>query len=142
MQIKFKKLHQAAKIPTKAHPTDAAFDLTAVSVEAHDDIFTYGTGIAVEIPEGHVGLLFPRSSIADYSTLTLTNSVGVIDSGYRGEIKAKFRMSRNTNNPRYYETGERIAQLIIMPIPDITFVEAEELSDSDRGTGGYGSTGI
>lgn len=141
MQIKFKKLHQAAKIPTKAHPSDAGFDLTAVSVEAHDDIFTYGTGIAVEIPEGHVGLLFPRSSIADYSTLTLTNSVGVIDSGYRGEIKAKFRINYNVRT-RYYEIGERIAQLIILPIPDITFVEAEELSDSDRGTGGYGSSGV
>ena len=141
MQKKFKKLHQAAKTPTKAHPTDAGFDLTAVSVESRDDIFIYGTGLAVEIPEGHVGLVFPRSSIADYSTLTLTNSVGVIDSGYRGEIKAKFRMNYSTIHPTYYKTGDRIAQLIILPIPTITFVEAEELSDSERGTGGYGSSG-
>lgn len=149
MKIKFKKLNEKAIIPTRAHATDAGFDLVAVSKDfdhVHGCI-VYGTGIAVEIPQGYVGLVFPRSSIAAHA-LTLTNSVGVIDSGYRGEIMAKFvpttapilAISGNGAD-MYYNTGERIAQLVIMPIPEIEFEEVDTLSDSERGTGGYGSTG-
>lgn len=98
----------------------------------------YGCGLAVEIPEGYVGLVFPRSSNAK-KDLLLSNSVGVIDSGYRGEIMAKFKTLRPL--PQMYKVGERFAQLIIMPIPDIEWEEAEKLSDSERGTGGYGSSG-
>lgn len=128
-------------MPTKAHATDAGFDLTATSREI-DTVgnFVYGTGIAVEIPEGYVGLVFPRSSIAK-KTLILTNSVGVIDSGYRGEIMAKFSDNKLSARGEVYEVGERIAQLIILPYPQIEFEEVAELSDSDRGVGGYGSTG-
>lgn len=136
LNIKLKRLTPTAKIPTKAHATDAGYDLYASSCHYEDGMLHYGTGVAVEIPAGYVGLVFPRSSIAN-THLTLSNSVGVIDSGYRGEIKAKFRKG----GTRRYNVGDRIAQLIIMPYPEVTFAEVDELSDSDRGTGGYGSSG-
>lgn len=149
MKVRFKKLNPQAATPKRAHDTDAGFDLTAVSKafdRAHGCII-YGTGIAVEIPSGHMGLVFPRSSIADHAQ-HLTNSVGVIDAGYRGEIKAKFCPTvapiiaeQGQGAEMYYNVGERIAQLIILPIPDIEFEEVDELSTSDRGIGGYGSTG-
>ena len=136
LNIKIKRLTQSAKLPTKAHTTDAGYDLYATSCHYDNGLITYGTGVAVEIPEGYVGLVFPRSSIAN-THLTLSNSVGVIDSGYRGEIMAKFRKGGSNA----YRVGDRIAQLIIIPYPEVVFEEAEELSDSDRGTGGYGSSG-
>jgi dUTP pyrophosphatase len=140
MEIRFKRLTEKAVMPTMAHATDAGFDLTATrkNIDEMGNI-VYGTGIAVEIPEGYVGLVFPRSSIAN-KTQILSNSVGVIDSGYRGEIMAKFK-HLICPMPTHYNVGERIAQLIIMPIPAVEFVEVAELDDSDRGTGGYGSTG-
>lgn len=136
LNIKIKKLHKDAVIPTKAHTTDAGCDLYATSCHYDNGLIIYGTGIAVEIPAGYVGLVFPRSSIAN-THLTLSNSVGVIDSGYRGEVMAKFRKG----GTRGYNVGDRIAQLIILPYPEVVFEEAEELSESDRGTGGYGSSG-
>lgn len=143
MKVRFKKLYPDAKIPTKAHPTDAGFDLYALRRTVdEDDNYSYGTGIAVEIPEGYAGLVFPRSSISKMS-MALTNSVGLIDSGYRGEIKAKFRTVWNGKRDglKVYDYGDRIAQLVIIPYPEIELVEADELSETDRGTGGYGSTG-
>lgn len=139
MKVRFKKLHSNAVTPTYAHDTDAGMDLTAVS-KVYDEFgnVVYGTGIAVEIPKGYVGLMFPRSSIAR-KDLFLTNSVGVIDSGYRGEIMFKF--GRRGVPGWEYDVGDRIGQLIIMPYPQIELEEADELSDSDRGNGGYGSTG-
>lgn len=136
LNIKLKRLTPTAKIPTKAHATDAGYDLYASSCHYDNGLIVYGTGVAVEIPQGYVGLVFPRSSIAN-THLMLSNSVGVIDSGYRGEIMAKFRKG----GTRGYIVGDRIAQLIIMPYPEVTFEEVDELSDSDRGTGGYGSSG-
>lgn len=140
MKVRFKKLMPEAVIPTKVHPTDAGFDLTCISVklDADHNCVSYGTGIAMEIPDGYVGLIFPRSSVYK-KDLALSNSVGVIDSCYRGEITFKFKMLQPFAYK--YEIGERIGQLIIMPYPEIEFEEADELSDSDRGTGGYGSTG-
>lgn len=136
MQVKIKRLTDKAILPTKAHATDAGYDLYASSCHYEDGMLHYGTGVAVEIPAGYVGLVFPRSSIAN-TQLTLSNSVGVIDSGYRGEIKAKFRKG----GTRGYNVGDRIAQLIIIPYPEVTFEEVDELSDSVRGEGGYGSSG-
>ena len=134
VNIKIKKLHKDAVIPTKAHATDAGYDLYAASTSVDKNYnVVYGTGIAVEIPAGYVGLVFPRSSIAS-KDIMLSNSVGVIDSGYRGEVMAKFK--RVTGEFDSYQVGDRIAQLIIIPYP-----EADELTDSDRGIGGYGSTG-
>ena len=140
LKIRFKRLNDKAVVPTKAHATDAGFDLTATRKNIDDmGNVVYGTGLAVEIPEGYVGLVFPRSSIANKS-LMLSNSVGVIDSGYRGEIMAKFKHLINPK-PTQYNVGERIAQLIIMPIPTVEFEEVDNLTDSDRGVGGYGSSG-
>ena len=140
MKVKFKKLHDNAVIPTKAHDSDAGFDLTCVAFEEDTvkEIVTYHTGIAVEIPEGYVGLVFPRSSVYKVQ-LQLSNSVGVIDSGYRGEIMFKYRIVKP--HIRRFGLGERIGQIIIMPYPEIEFVEVTDLSDSERGTGGYGSSG-
>jgi dUTP pyrophosphatase len=137
MKIKIKKLHNDAVIPQYAKPGDAGMDLTAVDVSADLGYLTYKTGIAIQIPEGHVGLLFPRSSI--YKTgQTLSNCVGVIDSGYRGEIMMKFTPSPYSND---YQIGDRIGQIMILPYPQIKFEEVESLDESDRGDGGYGSTG-
>lgn len=137
MIVKIKKLHPDAVIPKYAKPGDAGLDLTAVDVVADGNTLTYKTGLAVEIPFWHVGLLFPRSSV--YKTgQTLTNCVGVIDSGYRGEIMMKFTLSPYAQE---YDIGDRIGQLIIMPYPRIDFEEADELIPSERGFGSYGSTG-
>lgn len=140
MKVRFKKLDEKAVTPTRAHATDAGLDLTATS--KYPDIngcIVFGTGIAVEIPTGHVGLLFPRSSVSR-TGLVLTNCVGVIDSGYRGEVLMKFRICGYGD--RYeYNIGDRIGQLVIIPIPQVELIESDELSDSERGTGGYGSSG-
>jgi len=137
MKVKIKKLHEDAIIPKYAKDGDAGMDLTAVDVTADAGVITYKTGLAVEIPRWHVGLLFPRSSV--YKTgQSLTNCVGVIDSGYRGEIMLKFTLSPYQ---REYQIGDRVGQLIIMPYPKIEFEEVEQLTQTDRGEGGYGSTG-
>lgn len=145
MEVKIKKLDQNAVIPSYAHSSDAGLDMTAVNKEydEHGNI-VYGTGIAVAIPVNHVGYLFPRSSNAK-KDLILANSVGVVDSGYTGEIIFKFKTIM-TDSHGYtfgfeeYEIGDKVGQLIIMPIPKIEFVEVDELSQTDRGTGSFGST--
>lgn len=146
MQVRFKKLVDGATVPFKKEPTDAGFDLTAVDYVIDDfGNAEYMTGLAVEIPKGYAGLLFPRSSISRHS-LMLANSVGVIDSSYRGEIKLKFKPTKDFQGGKgllrtMYDIGDRIGQLIIIPYPEIEFVEAEELTETSRGEGGFGSTG-
>ena len=141
MEVKIKKLHAAAVIPSYSKAGDAAMDLTAISIEKDDDgNAVYGTGLAIEIPDGYVGLLFPRSSNSK-THLYLTNHVGVIDSGYRGEIKFKFRPINGFIDARVYAKYDRVGQLIILPYPQIELVESDELSETERGDGGYGSTG-
>ena len=140
MKVKFKKLHEKAVIPSYAKPGDAGLDLTATSqIEDNTYQVSYGTGLAVEIPEGHVGLIYPRSSIRN-KEITLSNSVGVIDSGYRGEIQFTFN-KRNGFYSLKYDVGDRIGQLMIVPYPTIIPVESEELSNTERGEGGFGSSG-
>ena len=146
MVLKFKKLNDTAVIPSYAKPGDAGMDLVATSIISNTTFdVTYGTGIAMEIPKGFVGLVFPRSSIRK-TDLALTNSVGVIDSGYRGEIQATFKKIYGKNDVRIdevdYKVGDRIAQIMIIPHPTIEFVEVDELSNTERGEGGFGSTGI
>lgn len=137
MKVRIKKIHPDAVIPRYAKDGDAGLDLTAVDIVADETTLTYKTGLAVEIPRWHVGLLFPRSSV--YKTgQSLTNCVGVIDSGYRGEIMLKFTLSPYAKE---YEIGDRIGQLIIMPYPKVEFELVEELTSTARGIGGYGSTG-
>lgn len=141
MKVKIKKLHEKAVIPSYAKDGDAGMDLTSVSCEwdSANDVFVYSTGLSFEIPKGYVGLLFPRSSIFKYG-LSLSNSVGVLDSGYRGEVLFKFK-EFNEDSSDIYEVGDRIGQIIILPYPQIEFEEVSELSESERGMGGYGSTG-
>lgn len=140
--VKFKKLHLSAVTPTKAHPTDAGFDITAIAMQWDENqtFLEYSTGIALEIPVGYVGLIFQRSSVSKVSQI-LSNCVGVIDSGYRGEIKFRFKDFVCGVPQRRYSVGEKIGQLIIMPIPYTELIEVENLSESDRGNGGFGSTG-
>lgn len=147
VDIKVKRLHKDAVIPSYAKSGDACVDLVAIDdgVYSDDGYLEFSTGLAVEIPIDFVGLLYPRSSITKYD-LMLKNSVGVIDSGYRGEIKFRFREleppEQRYPHPGIYKKGDRIGQLMIIPIPKIQFVEVDELSNTDRGTGGFGSTNV
>lgn len=177
MEVKIKKLHKNSVIPSYSKEGDAGLDLTALSVryDYDTDTIVYDTGIAIEIPKGYVGLIFPRSSIYK-KELILSNHVGVVDSSYRGSIKLIFKPDignfwdiANKNKDEfqeglehgvlsYYESGEnanrnwaidadiyavgdRIGQLIIIPYPQIQFKEVEELSTTERGEGGFGSSG-
>ena len=140
LDVRIKKLHKDAVIPKYAKDGDAGLDLVATQIIDNTSTqVTYGTGLAMEIPYGYVGLLFPRSSIKNHE-LELSNSVGVADSGYRGEIRAVFNKTNGPDSMKY-KVGDRVVQLIILPYPKINFVLSDELSDSERGTGGYGSTG-
>jgi dUTP pyrophosphatase len=144
LTVKFRKLVPEAVTPKYAQNGDAGMDLTATSFRFTDTFMEYGTGIAVEIPTGHVGLLFPRSSITKApSGVSLKNSVGVIDSNYRGEILVRFEKPTHETYVQNHipVVGDKVAQLIILPYPTIHFEEVEELSDTNRGQGGFGSTG-
>ena len=153
MQIKIKKLHKDAVIPSYAKHGDAGMDLTAIS-KHYDDCgnVCFDTGLSFEIPNGFVGFLFARSSLSK-TDLSLANHVGVIDSGYRGSVKFKFKPLGNVFEDNgaiinlhpasltNYEVGDRIGQIIIMPVPKIELIEVDELSESERGDSGFGSTG-
>ncbi len=139
MKVRFKKLSENAVVPNKAHPTDAGFDLTATRnyVIPANGRCLIDTGVAVDIPHGHYGMVVGRSG----NTIKrgLVGQTGIIDCGYHGAIGIMaFNLSRGD---LAIKVGERIGQLIIIPIPEIEFIETTELSDTDRGTGGYGSTG-
>lgn len=139
MKIRFKKLHPTAFMPKRATDGAAGFDLTAVSQTWKDGgKVHYDTGIAVEIPAGYVGLVFQRSSVHK-TGLSLCNAVGVIDADYRGSITFVFRVGYGGCSP--YKVGDRIGQIVFVPIPDVELIEADELSETARGEGGYGSTG-
>jgi len=155
MKVKIKKLTENAIIPKYAKEGDAGLDLTAVSINKNgtypDGYIEYGTGLAIEIPEGYFGMIIPRSSVTK-KALTLKNNCGIIDSGYRGELMIRF-MNPTSSITEYnsgtqgtiakeniYEVGERVAQLILIPIPYVDLVEVEELSETERAEGGFGST--
>lgn len=169
MKVKIKRLHPLAEIPAYATDYSAGMDLTAVSVEFDKwGNKVYHTGLAFEIPEGYAGFIFPRSSNAK-KNLWLTNSVGIIDADYRGEVTLKFKSGvRVMNDPVQigrllanepwgekgdaigvtnvwddsdYQIGDKCGQIVIMPFPKIEFEEVNELSETKRGAGGYGSTG-
>ena len=139
--MRFKKLTTTAITPTRGSPGAAGLDLYA-----DEDAFIVdyasimvGTGIAVEVPEGYVGLVFLRSSMGK-TGVSLTNSVGVIDSDYRGELKLCLTYSIG-NGGHFIKQGDRIAQLVVVPAPTFDLIEVDELSETQRGTGGFGSTG-
>ena len=155
MIVKFKKLHENAVLPSYAKPGDAGVDLTAVGdgvmVASEDSsmwyYIEYKTGLAMELSEGYVGLLFPRSSISK-TGLILANSVGVLDSSFRGEICLRFKIDagvvsqtvQDVSWTKVYKAGERIGQLVVLPYPVIEPEFADELSETERGAGGFGST--
>ena len=157
MQVKIKKLSTGVPTPKYSKPGDAGLDLVATSIDTDNEFVEYGTSLAIEIPDGYVGLLYPRSSVSKTS-LSLCNSVGVIDSSYRGEIKVRFNEVQiekhasmgvmlsqayiaKSDRP-IYKVGDRVAQLVIMPYPQIELVEADDLSSTKRGDGGFGSSGV
>ncbi len=168
MNVNIKKLSENAVIPQYAKPGDAGMDVVATSINVTDKYIEYGTGLAFEVPEGYVMLIFPRSSNSKMDLL-LANSVGVLDSGYRGELKLRFKRnyrienlpSEATNNEftttsilwgedtkdyrinacDWYNVGDKVGQIMIIPYPQIEFNEVEELSETQRGSGGFGSTG-
>ncbi len=138
--VKVKKLHPDAVIPSYSKIGDAGMDLTITTIKENTTFdVSYGFGIAMEIPKGFVGLVFPRSSVRNQD-LILSNCVGVIDSGYRGEIQATFKKTQGLDSVKY-KVGERGAQIMILPYPQITMIESSDLSDTERGDGGFGSTG-
>lgn len=137
MKVKFKKLHENATLPSYAKPGDAGLDMIPVSTETiPPHKIRCHFGFSMEIPEGYVGLIFPRSSIWKTDS-RFSNSVGVIDSGYRGEVQAVFDM---IGYREFYRYGVPVCQMIIMPIPTIEPEWADELSDTERGEGGFGHT--
>ena len=139
--VKVKKLHSNAIIPSYSKIGDAGMDLTITSIIENTSFsVSYGFGLSIEIPKGFVGLIFPRSSVRNYE-LSLTNCVGVIDSGYRGEIQATFRKHSGLDSISY-KVGDRGAQIVILPYPQVTMVESSEISNTERGEGGFGSTGV
>jgi dUTP diphosphatase len=142
MKLRFARLAEDAVLPTRAHEGDAGLDLYALEA-AHlgpGERWNVRTGVAVEIPEGHAGLVLPRSGLAREHGIALVNSPGLIDSGYRGEIAV---LLLNTDPAEVYRVspGDRIAQLVVVPVPAAEPVEAEALAETARGDGGFGSSG-
>lgn len=151
--VEFTRLHPDVPQPMRAHPTDAGVDLTADCL-MYDERFmdwesefipvgrnsVFGTGVRVAIPEGYVGLLFARSSLGVKRRLDVANGTGVIDADYRGEVQVCLRNTgRRTAS---IERGERIAQLVVVPVNLTPWVEVEQLNTTERGNGGFGSTGV
>lgn len=142
LDVKVKKLVPHVEIPSYGKEGDAGIDLVAID-KYHNrdyDFVEYGTGLALEIPAGYVGLLFPRSSVSK-TPLYLCNSVGVVDSNYRGEVKLRYRNVSENKEHLEYEVGDRVGQLIIIPYPTVILTESSELTETSRGSGGFGSSG-
>ena len=137
MNVKFSKLHPKATMPNRANPTDFGADLTAISLFIGDDYIEYDTGIAIELPEGHAGLIMPRSSVSKYG-LVLANSIGLIDQTYRQSLKLRFKVLNDS--AKIYDIGDKIGQLVILPIPTPSFEEVGSVKQTDRG--GFGSTDL
>lgn len=139
-EINFKKLDDNAKLPQKAHETDAGWDMWAVSKKENEKYVQYGTGIAFDIPKGWVGELYPRSSVTN-KDLMLKNSVGIIDAGYQGEIMFRFNVTKQNSFFDSYHIGDKIGQIIFKRLPEVSLVEVNEFKKSSRGEKGFGSTG-
>lgn len=141
MNINIKKTHPDAVIPKYAKSGDAGMDLVAVGKIETELYVEYDLGLAFEIPEGFAGLIFPRSSLSKYH-LSLANHVGIVDSGFRGNVTARFKKTLDRPHVNLYNVGDKVCQIMIIPHPKIEFTEVEELSDTERGSGGYGSSGV
>lgn len=149
MELKFKRLTDTMTIPTKAHPTDACFDIYADALNFRNDgeiwiapheTVLIPTGFATNIPHGYWGAIFARSGLASKQGLRPANCVAVIDEPYTGEWKVP--LHNDTNEPKLIKHGDRIAQFTLLPYYDIQLTEVNELDTTDRGSGGFGSTGV
>lgn len=141
MHLTFTRLSKSVSIPTAQHPGDAGYDLEAAIdlVLAPGERALVPTGIAVAIPAGHAGLVVPRSGRAIRQGLSVVNAPGIVDPGYRGELKAV--LINHGTGPIEIKVGDRIAQLVIVAVPEVEWREVDELEASDRGEAGFGSTG-
>jgi len=143
MRVEFQRLSEAARTPERAHDHDAGFDLRAseAATIAPGERASVGTGLAVAIPEGCAGLVLPRSGLAARHGITLPNAPGLIDAGYRGEVRI---LLLNTDRTESFEigVGDRIAQLVIVDLPDVEFTQSDALAETARGTAGFGSSGV
>ena len=142
LKINFKKIHEQAKLPTKGSLDAACFDVYAASIKIErPNKMIVGLGFATEIPTGYKGIIVPRSGLSKMNWV-LANSIGIIDSDYRGEWMVIFRcLGDMIYHPLPFGVGDRCAQIYFEKILDVAFVETEELSDTERGEGGFGSTG-
>lgn len=143
MKVRFKKLHENAVVPTYGSPFSAGADLYAVcentvEIEAGQTVLIH-TGLALEIPQGYAGLVYARSGLATKKGLAPANKVGVVDADYRGEVMVA--LHNHSDKMQTVENGERVAQLVIAPFLSAEFEEADDLTDTQRGAGGFGSTG-
>ncbi len=141
IELPILRLHEAAVVPQRAYAGDAGLDLAS---REHAELApgaraTVGTGLAVAIPDGYAGFVQPRSGLAAQHGITIVNSPGLIDSGYRGELKVTL-LNTDRDEPFVVEPGMRIAQLVILALPEIELVEVDELPHSERGTRGFGSS--
>ena len=153
MQLKIKKTHKAAKTPTYGTPGSACFDIYAAAVDGanligstcdHEKPVLCRTGLQFEIPTGHAMLVFSRSGMGFRDGIRLANCVGVIDSDYRGELLVKLTCddSDELKPPAMISPGDRVAQAMVLPVEAVEFLEVETLSETERGDGGLGSTGV
>jgi dUTP pyrophosphatase len=142
IQLSIQRLREDAVIPERAYDGDAGLDLAACDrVElGPGERAVVGTGVAVAIPEGYAGFVQPRSGLADRHGISIVNSPGLIDSGYRGEIKV-ILLNTDPSTPFVVDRGMRIAQLVVLPVPELEVVETDELPETERGVRGYGSSG-
>lgn len=143
MIVEFTRLRDEAKPPERAHEHDAGYDLfSAEDARIEPGSRTsVGTGVAVAIPDGHAGLVLPRSGLAARHGIALVNAPGLIDAGYRGELRVLL-LNTDRDEPFAIEAGDRIAQLVITRVESVEFVEAPDLARTARGQGGFGSTGL
>ena len=139
IDVKIRKVHPDAVIPFRAHTTDAGMDVTAISMEMTEDYVEYDTGLQFQLPEGYAMLIFPRSSNSK-KDLLLCNSVGILDAGYTGNLKLRFKLTTEGYTEKIYNPGDKVGQIMIIPYPEINFIEAEVFNETERGDGGFGST--
>jgi dUTP pyrophosphatase len=139
IDVKIRKVHPDAVIPFRAHATDAGMDVTAISMEMTEDYVEYDTGLQFQLPEGYAMLIFPRSSNSK-KALLLCNSVGILDAGYTGNLKLRFKLTTEGYTEKIYNPGDKVGQIMIIPYPEINFIETEVFNETERGDGGFGST--
>ena len=139
IDVKIRKVDENAVIPFRAHPSDAGMDVTAISMEMTEDYVEYDTGLQFQLPEGYAMLIFPRSSNSK-KDLLLCNSVGILDAGYTGNLKLRFKLTTEGYTEKIYNPGDKVGQIMIIPYPEINFIKTEVFNETERGNGGFGST--